>query len=76
MRLSGKGTLRVLSPPPMSHTMGMKIRNMEGVKRIVLDRGVYSMWKYIRSKTRKDVFVLGSQGTVINKRNGGVINFK
>lgn len=76
IKLSDSGVLTVTSQAPVNHTMGLKLNNVAGVNKIVLDRGVYSMWSYQGSKTQNDYFMFGSQGTIINKRNGGVVDFK
>lgn len=72
--LNQKGRLSIKSGSVTSHTMGMKMRTGNGVKRIVIDKGVYSMWQF-KGTNGKDTLVFGSQGTIINKKRGGVIDF-
>lgn len=72
--LDNKGRVKLTLPSVTSHAMGLKLKTGNGIKGFILDKGVYSAWKFNGSKG-KDILVFGPQGTIINKRNGGVIDF-
>ena len=47
----------------------------EGVTGFHLDRGIYTSWRFSGS-TGPDSLTFGSQGVVISKRDGGIVDFK
>lgn len=71
--LNAKGRLAIRLGRPTDHLMGMRIRMGQGIRKVMLDRGVYSMWQ-VDGTSGADVLQFGPQGTIINRRNGGTFD--
>lgn len=71
--LNKNGRLLIRLGRPTDHLMGAKVRMGQGVSKVIFDRGVYSMWR-VDGTADRDVLQFGSQGTIINRRVGGVFD--
>ena len=81
--------VKIQANTPSSHLMGLVMRTTPQLQRskmrsagetkakvlgFYLDRGIYSSWRFIGS-TGPDSLTFGSQGVIISKRDGGIVDF-
>ena len=81
--------VNVQASAPSSHLMGLVMRTTPQLQRermraagetkakilgFHLDRGIYTSWRFIGS-TGPDSLTFGSQGVIISKRDGGIVDF-
>lgn len=71
--MNAQGRLSIRLATPTTHLMGFKVRMGNGVRSVLLDRGVFSGWT-IQGTKGSDVVRFGSTGTIINRRRGGVFD--
>ena len=81
--------IKIQTKTPSSHLSGLVMRTTPQRQReamrqagetkakvlgFYLDRGIYTQWRFIGS-TGPDTLTFGSQGVIISKRDGGVVDF-
>ena len=77
--------LSIKTPTPTNHLTGLVMQTAsveqrsqtpkDSVTGYYLDRGIFTQWKF-NGSTGPDTLEFGSQGVIISKRSGGVVDFK
>ena len=68
--------VRIATSAPTNHLAGLQMKTgKEGVTGFYLDRGIYTSWRF-NGSTGSDSLTFGSQGVIISKRDGGIVDFK
>ena len=71
-----QGIVSIATSNPTNHLAGLKMTTGDkGIKGFYLDRGIYTSWRFNGSKG-SDSLTFGSQGVIISKRDGGIVDFK
>ena len=71
-----QGIVRIATSAPTNHLAGLQMKTgKEGVTGFYLDRGIYTAWRF-NGSTGSDSLTFGSQGVIISKRDGGIVDFK
>ena len=71
-----QGIVRIATNAPTNHLSGLQMTTgKKEVKGFFLDKGIYTSWRF-NGSTGSDSLAFGSQGVIISKRDGGVVDFK
>jgi len=71
-----QGIVSIATSAPTNHLAGLQMKTgKEGVTGFYLDRGIYTSWRF-NGSTGSDSLTFGSQGVIISKRDGGIVDFK
>jgi hypothetical protein len=71
-----QGIVHIATSSPTNHLAGLKMTTGDkGIKGFYLDKGIYTSWRFNGSKG-SDFLTFGSQGVIISKRDGGIVDFK
>ena len=71
-----QGIVRIATSAPTNHLSGLQMTTgKKEVKGFFLDKGIYTSWRF-NGSTGSDSLTFGSQGVIISKRDGGVVDFK
>lgn len=71
-----QGIVRISTSAPTNHLVGLKMTTgKKKVRGFFLDKGIYTSWRF-NGSTGGDSLTFGSQGVIISKRDGGIVDFK